>query len=320
MSKNLVFAGTPDFAAFHLQALIDSGNKPSLVLTQPDRAAGRGRKLTPSPVKVIAEQYDIPIFQPEKLDSDAQAYLSALPQPDLLIVVAYGLLLPQWALDWAKFGAINVHASLLPRWRGAAPIQRAIEAGDSETGIGIMQMDIGLDTGDVWNEIRLPITDTMNAGQLHDELQTAGAKGLIDTLPIIFSGNATPIAQADNGVTYAKKLNKAEAKINWNEDAETICRKIRAFNPVPIAHSETTDGQRYRFYTATPITDNSIASDKTTDTTTDNGTVISEDKNGIIITCQDGAIAVTELQEIGKKQLNVKDFLNGKSLLGYQFL
>ncbi len=137
-----------------------------------------------------------------------------------------------------------------------------------------------------------------------------------DTLPIIFSGNATPIAQADNGVTYAKKLNKAEAKINWNEDAETICRKIRAFNPVPIAHSETTDGQRYRFYTATPITDDSIATDKPTD----NGTVISEDKNGIIITCQDGAIAVTELQEIGKKRLNVKDFLNGKSLLGYRFL
>ncbi len=158
MSKNLVFAGTPDFAAFHLQALIDSDNRPSLVLTQPDRAAGRGRKLTPSPVKVIAEKYDIPVFQPEKLDTDAQ-----VPQPDLLIVVAYGLLLPQWALEWAKFGAINVHASLLPRWRGAAPIQRAIEAGDSETGIGIMQMDIGLDTGDVWNEIRLPITDTMKA-------------------------------------------------------------------------------------------------------------------------------------------------------------
>ncbi len=305
MSKNLVFAGTPDFAAFHLQALIDSGNEPSLVLTQPDRAAGRGRKLTPSPVKVIAEKYNIPVFQPQKLDGEAKDYLSVLPQPDLLIVVAYGLLLPQWALDWAKFG-------LLPRWRGAAPIQRAIEAGDAESGIGIMQMDIGLDTGAIWHEIRVPITATMNAGQLHDELQIAGAKGLIHTLPIIFDGESTPIAQPTDGITYAKKLSKTEAKINWNEEAETICRKMRAFNPVPIAHSETTDGQRYRFYAATPITD--ISTDNP------NGYVLFEDNNGIVIACQNGAIGVTELQEVGKKRLAVKDFLNGNSLLGKQFL
>lgn len=311
MSKNLVFAGTPDFAAYHLQALIDSGNAPTLVLTQPDRAAGRGRKLTPSPVKVIAEKYQIPVFQPEKLDAEAKQHLTTLPQPDLLIVVAYGLLLPQWTLDWARCGAINVHASLLPRWRGAAPIQRAIEAGDAESGIGIMQMDIGLDTGDVWNEIRVPITDTTNAQQLHDELQNAGEKALIDTLSVIFSGERQPTPQSADGITYAKKLSKQEAQINWSEPADVICRKIRAFNPVPIAHSETEDGQRYRFYTAVPHV---ISHDKP------HGTVLSEDKNGIIIACEGGAICVTELQEIGKKRLAVRDFLNGKSLLGCRFL
>lgn len=310
-TKNLIFAGTPAFAAYHLQALIDSGNTPSLVLTQPDRAAGRGRKLTPSPVKVIAEQYGIPVFQPEKLDSAAQDYLSALPRPDLLIVVAYGLLLPQWLLDWASYGAINVHASLLPRWRGAAPIQRAIEAGDADSGISIMQMDIGLDTGDVWRKIRVPIADSMNAEQLHDELQAVGAKALTDALAVILTAIEKPTPQSEEGVTYAKKLSKAEAQVNWRETAELICRKIRAFNPVPIAHSETKDGQRYRFYraTSTAIQHNQPE-----------GKVLSEDRNGIIIACQGGAVCVTELQEVGKKRLTAKDFLNGKSLQGKQFI
>ncbi len=309
--KNIVFAGTPDFAAHHLQALIDNGYTPSLVMTQPDRAAGRGRKLTASPVKKIAEQYGIEVFQPEKLDDEAKQFMQALPTPDLLIVVAYGLLLPQWALDWAKFGAINVHASLLPRWRGAAPIQRAIEAGDKESGVGIMQMDIGLDTGDVWQEVRVPITTTMNAEQLHDQLQVAGASALLDTLPVIFEAENQPTPQSEVGVTYAKKLSKAEAKIDWSETAEEICRKIHAFNPVPIAHSETTEGGRFRFYDAMP---QSIQHNQPL------GTVISEDKNGLLITCQDGAICVTELQEIGKKRLLVRDFLNGKSLLNAQFV
>lgn len=308
---NLIFAGTPDFAAFHLQALIDSGNTPTLVLTQPDRAAGRGRKLTPSPVKVIAEAHHIPVFQPEKLDSTAQQYINDLPRPDLLIVVAYGLLLPQWTLDWAKHGAINVHASLLPRWRGAAPIQRAIEAGDNESGVGIMQMDIGLDTGAVWHESRLPITNNTNTQQLHDALQNVGAQALINTLPDIFSGEKQPVSQAEDGITYAKKLSKAEAQINWNETPEVICRKILAFNPVPIAHSETTDGARFRFYAAIPL-DTPHAEPL--------GSVLSEDKNGIIIACKNGAICMTELQEIGKKKLSAQDFLNGKTLAGCQFI
>ncbi len=277
--KNIVFAGTPDFAAHHLQALIDKGYTPSLVLTQPDRAAGRGRRLTSGPVKKIAEAHEINVFQPEKLDGEAKQFMQNLPQPDLLIVVAYGLLLPQWALDWAKYGAINVHASLLPRWRGAAPIQRAIEAGDKESGVSIMQMDIGLDTGDVWQEVRVPITETMNAGQLHDELQSAGAKALVDKLPLIFNAEKSPKPQSETGVTYAKKLSKAEAKINW--------------------------------YTAIP---------KVLEHHMPVGTVLSEDKNGILIACQGGAVCVTELQEIGKKRLLVGDFLNGKSLLNTEFI
>lgn len=309
--KNIVFAGTPDFAAHHLQVLIDNGYTPSLVLTQPDRASGRGRKLTPSPVKVVAEANNIPVFQPEKLNDEAKAFLNEQSRPDLLIVVAYGLLLPQWTLDWAKHGAINVHASLLPRWRGAAPIQRAIEAGDSESGVGIMQMDRGLDTGDVWQEVCVPITDTTTAGWLHDDLQIAGGKALIDTLPIIFAGEKQPTPQSENGITYAKKLSKQEAQIDWNYDAETICRKIRAFNPVPVAHSATTTNWRFRFYEATPCT---IKHGKAF------GTVLSEDKNGIIVACKNGAICITELQEIGKKRLTTRDFLNGKSLLGEQFV
>ncbi|PID66426.1 MAG: methionyl-tRNA formyltransferase [Gammaproteobacteria bacterium] len=311
MQNNLVFAGTPDFAAFHLQALIDSGHKPALVLTQPDRAAGRGRKLTPSPSKIVAENNAIPVFQPQKFDDDSKQYLAELPRPDLLIVVAYGLLLPPWVLDWAVHGAINVHASLLPRWRGAAPIQRAIAAGDTETGVAIMQMDSGLDTGDIWHEVRVPISGTTNAGQLHNTLQSVGAKALIETLPVIFSGQAKPKPQGKDGITYAKKLSKAEAQINWYENAANICRKIRAFNPVPIAHSQTSDGKRFRFYSAAPLHEQHKHT---------NGVVLREDKNGIIIACQDGGVCITELQEIGKKRLAVKDFLNGNSLSGCQFL
>ncbi|PIE44946.1 MAG: methionyl-tRNA formyltransferase [Gammaproteobacteria bacterium] len=311
MKHNLIFAGTPGFAAYHLQALIDNGYTPSLVLTQPDRKSGRGRKLTPSPVKRLAEAHNIPIFQPLKLTDEARCHLGTLPRPDLLVVVAYGLLLPQWALDWPKYGAINVHASLLPRWRGAAPIQRAIEAGDSESGVGIMQMDIGLDTGDVWREVRVPITATTTAQTLHNDLQIAGAKALIDTLPVIFSGKEKPIPQSEIGITYAKKLSKQEAQVNWNEDAETICRKIRSFNPVPVAHSETQNGTRFRFYAAVPY---ALARKAMP------GTVLLEDKNGIVIACQSGAVCVTELQEIGKKRLAASDFLNGNTLLGQQFV
>ncbi len=308
-TKDIVFAGTPEFSAYHLQKLIDSGITPSLVLTQPDRRSGRGNKVTPSPVKKIAEKYNIEVFQPIKLDAKAKEFLELKSKPDLLIVVAYGLLLPQWTLDWAKFGSINVHASLLPRWRGAAPIQRAIEAGDKKTGVGIMQMDIGLDTGDIWAESEVKISTNTTAEILHDKLQEIGAKTLLDTIPVIFSNEATPTPQSDEGITYAKKLTKAEAKINWDEDAKLIIRKINAFNPVPIAHTST-DNLTLRIYTAEFIADSSDIQF---------GKVIREENNSIIIKCGVDAIAVTELQEVGKKRLLTKDFLNGKSILGKVF-
>ncbi len=309
-NKNIVFAGTPDFAAFHLQALIDNGLKPSLVLTQPDRKSGRGKKLTQSPVKKIALENNIEIFQPIKLDELAKQKLEEIT-PDLLIVVAYGLLLPQWTLDWAKFGAINVHGSLLPRWRGAAPIQRAIEAGDDKTGVSIMQMDLGLDTGDVWSETEIKITEQTTSELLHNEMQEVGANLLIETIPKIFLASKKPMPQSEIGETYAKKLTKQEAQINWNETAEIICRKIRAFNPVPVAHTQANTGVRFRIFSATKIDNHSDKS---------NGTVISEDKQGVIVKCEKGAILITEIQEIGKKRMLVKDYINGKSFVGLVFV
>lgn len=309
MSKNLVFAGSPEFAAFHLQALIANDLTPSAVFTQPDRPAGRGRKLTANPVKQLAADNQLNIFQFPTLDESAKSEILALPQPQLLIVVAYGLLLPEWLLHWPKYGAINVHASLLPRWRGAAPIQRAIEAGDKDSGVGIMQMEKGLDTGAVWLEKRCPIDDSTNAAELYETLKTLGATALIEFLQSekYIAGKPTP--QAEDGVTYAQKLSKAEAKINWHDSMAVIERKIRAFNPVPVAFTQIGE-QRYRIYSASP---EASSSDKAV------GTVIAEDKNGIVVRCSDGAICIHELQEIGKKRLTAKDFLNAKSLLGVTF-
>lgn len=309
MNKEFIFAGSPEFAAFHLQALIDNGFTPNCVFTQPDRPAGRGRKLTANPVKQLSEANNLTIYQFPVLNETAKKQILSLPQPKLLIVVAYGLLLPEWLLNWPKYGAINIHASLLPRWRGAAPIQRAIEAGDKESGIGIMQMEKGLDTGAVWIEKRCPITATTNAATLHDTLKQLGAKALIEFLQGELYNLGQPTPQIEEGVTYAQKLSKAEAQINWQESMSVIDCKIRAFNPVPIAFTQIGE-QRYRIYSASPET-----------TTLDKpvGTVIDEDKNGILVRCGDGAIRIHEIQEVGKKRLAAKDFLNAKSLLGVRF-
>lgn len=307
---NLVFAGTPDFAAGCLTHLIKNDLTPSLVLTQPDRKAGRGRKLQPSSVKQVALNHDIHVYQPEKLDDDARAFLRDLPQPDVLIVVAYGLLLPQWTLDWAKYGAINVHASRLPRWRGAAPIQRAIAAGDAETGVSIMQMDAGLDTGDVWLMRSLPIGETMTASELHDALLTLSQPALLDTLALIQAGDTKPTPQSDEGVTYAHKLSKAEAKIDWTQPAEVICRHIRAYNPVPVAHTEDENGETYRIFTAHL---GNVAS------TGMAGHVTNESTEGIVVQAGKGEVVITELQQTGKKRVSVRDFLNARSLKNMQF-
>jgi len=311
---SLVFAGTPDFAAYHLRALITAGYCPELVLTQPDRPAGRGRRLAPSPVKRVARCHELELFQPERLNDSADHYLQKMPQPDLLVVVAYGLLLPDWMLNWPRLGAINVHASLLPRWRGAAPIQRAIEAGDDYSGVGIMQMEAGLDTGALWAQRRVAIAADMSAQDLHDALQICGVEVLLTSLPDIIAQNRQPTPQSDQGITYAKKLSKAEAVIDWSQPVNTICRKIRAFNPVPVAHTlllgDDDKPTHFSIFSAEP---RAMMHDKPP------GTVLSEDKNAIVVAGKDGVIGITELQEVGKKRLAVADFVNGHSLLGYCF-
>jgi methionyl-tRNA formyltransferase len=231
----VVFAGTPEFAAISLSALLESQHEVVAVYTQPDRPAGRGRKLSPSPVKQLALEHGLPVYQPQTLKNDAaQAELAAL-NADIMVVVAYGLLLPQAVLDIPARGCINVHASLLPRWRGAAPIQRAIEAGDSVSGVTIMQMDAGLDTGAMLSEVRTPITPRTTGGDLHDRLAIQGANALVNVLDglITDSVNATP--QPEEGVTYAAKLSKAEAELDFDQPAHQLASKIRAFNPWPVA-------------------------------------------------------------------------------------
>lgn len=237
----VVFAGTPDFAASSLAALLESKHEVVAVYTQPDRPAGRGRKLTPSPVKKLALEHSLPVYQPQTLkDTDAQAELAALGA-DIMVVVAYGLLLPQAVLDTPRLGCINVHASLLPRWRGAAPIQRAIEAGDQASGVTIMQMDAGLDTGAMLHEVRTPITERTTGGDLHDRLAIQGATALVDVLDVLARGAANAIPQPEEGVTYATKLSKAEAELDFTQPAEALARKIRAFNPWPVAWCQSGD-------------------------------------------------------------------------------
>lgn len=234
-SLRVVFAGTPEFAASSLAALLESQHQVVAAYTQPDRPAGRGRKLTPSPVKRLALEHGLPVYQPESLKAaDAQATLDAL-DADVMVVVAYGLLLPQAVLDIPRLGCLNVHASLLPRWRGAAPIQRAIEAGDSVSGVTIMQMDAGLDTGDMLHEVRTPITAQTTGGELHDRLAIQGANALIETLDELATGAVSATPQPDEGVTYAAKLTKAEAELDFSQPAEQLVRTIHAFNPWPVA-------------------------------------------------------------------------------------
>lgn len=234
-SLRIVFAGTPDFAARHLAALLSSEHEVIAVYTQPDRPAGRGKKLTASPVKNIALEHDIPVYQPVNFKSDeAKQELKDL-NADIMVVVAYGLLLPQAVLDTPKLGCINVHGSILPRWRGAAPIQRSIWAGDAETGVTIMQMDIGLDTGDMLKIATLPIEATDTSTTMYDKLAELGPEALVDCLGDIAAGKATPVKQDDEQANYASKLSKDEAKIDWSQDAAFIERCVRAFNPWPMS-------------------------------------------------------------------------------------
>jgi methionyl-tRNA formyltransferase len=296
----IVFAGTPDFAALSLSALLAAGHDVVLVLTQPDRPSGRGMALRPSPVKVAAEASGIDVFQPLTLkDPVAQERVRAA-QADAMIVAAYGLILPQAVLDMPRFGCINIHASLLPRWRGAAPIQRAIEAGDAESGVCIMQMEAGLDTGPVLLSGRVPITADETAGTLHDKLADLGARLIVETLAKL---PIDAVVQPEIGVTYAAKIEKAEAQIDWRRPAREIERQIRAFNPFPGA-AGTLDGAAIKVWRAELVAAEAPP-----------GTVVSVERRGIVVACGDGGLCLTELQKAGGKRLPVAQFLAGNPIV-----
>jgi len=298
----IVFAGTPEFAVSSLRAAARH-HEVVAVYTQPDRPAGRGRGLAPSPVKLEAVARGIPVYQPESLkDAAAQQQLRDL-QPDLMVVVAYGLILPKAVLAIPTHGCWNVHASLLPRWRGAAPIQRAIQAGDARTGVCLMQMEAGLDTGPVLLHQELPIAASDTGGQLHDKLAELGAQVLSDGLGLLRAG-IKPIArpQPEQGVTYAHKLDKAEAKLDWAQDAGALARTVRAFNPWPIAEA-TLAGERVRIHGAVALeADHGQAP----------GTVLAASRDGIDIACGQGALRLRVLQREGGKAITAADYLNAR--------
>jgi methionyl-tRNA formyltransferase len=303
---NIVYAGTPEFAAVALQALLDSPHNVIAAYTQPDRPAGRGRKLKASPVKELALAHDIPVYQPESLKApEEQAKLAAL-EPDVMVVAAYGLLLPEAVLSIPKRGCLNIHASLLPRWRGAAPIQRAILAGDAETGITIMQMDVGLDTGDMLYKLSTPIEPSDTAQALHDRLAELGARAIIEALNGLQAGNLSPQPQDESQANYAKKLQKSEATIDWQQPAVQIARQVAAFNPWPVAQSPYGD-QVLRIWEARALDAQSEMAP---------GSVIRADKQGIDIACGEGVLRVLRLQRPGGKPQQAADFLNANKLDG----
>ena len=309
-SLRIVFAGTPDFAAAHLAALLKSHHQIIAVYSQPDRPAGRGKKLAASPVKQLAEQNQLPVYQPQTLkDADTQAELAAL-QPDLMIVVAYGLLLPQAVLDIPRLGCINVHASLLPRWRGAAPIQRAIEAGDLETGVCIMQMEAGLDTGPVLSRLIYSILPTDTGGSLHDSLAALGSQALLATLEQLAAGNTHAEVQNNTAVTYAHKLGKEEARLDFARPAIELWQQIRAFNPFPVSWCLLPNGERLRVWQA--AFDQENCDQKNTDK--NSGTIIGCDVNGLRIACGSGSLLLTELQLPNRNRMLMRDIVNGQLL------
>lgn len=296
----IVFAGTPEFAAEHLKALLDSPYDIVAVYTQPDRPAGRGQKLMPSPVKQLAAQHGIPVLQPPTLrDADAQAELAAL-QPDLMVVVAYGLILPQVVLDIPRLGCINSHASLLPRWRGAAPIQRAVEAGDPESGVTVMRMEAGLDTGPMLLKVSTPISATDTGGSLHDRLAEMGPPAVLQAIAGLADGTLQGEVQDDALATYAHKLNKDEARLDWNRPAVELERLIRAFNPWPVCHS-TLSGEAVKVLAATLAEGHGQP-----------GEIISASKDGLVVACADQALCLTRLQLPGGKALNFSDLFNSR--------
>jgi methionyl-tRNA formyltransferase len=296
----IVFSGTPEFAAQHLQALLGANRQVVAVYTQPDRPAGRGQKLMPSPVKQLALQHDIPVYQPQTLrDPAAQAELAGL-QADLMVVVAYGLILPQAVLDMPRLGCINSHASLLPRWRGAAPIQRAVEAGDAESGVTVMQMEAGLDTGPMLLKVSTPITGDDTGGTLHDRLAELGSRAVVGAVAALETGSLQGEVQDDSLATYAHKLNKDEARLDWNRPAEELERLVRAFHPWPICHSSL-DQAVVKVHAARLAPGQGAP-----------GQILEAGKDGLQVACGDGSLLLTRLQLPNGKPLNFSDLYNSR--------
>jgi len=293
----LIFAGTPEFAALALQALLTAGHTVPLVLTQPDRPAGRGMRVLPGAVKRVAQQHGLTLYQPERLKDPASHEPLRNADADLMVVAAYGLILPQSVLDLPRLGCVNLHASLLPRWRGAAPIQRAIAAGDEETGITIMRMDAGLDTGPMLLTRVLPIAEHDTAAILHDKLARVAAELIVDALARLETLVQT--AQPSEGATYAPKIDKREAVLDWRRSAQELERQVRAFNPFPVA-TATLGTVPLKVWSAERAAANGAP-----------GTVLGVDDQGILVACGSGALRLTELQKSGGKRLPVRNFLQG---------
>ncbi len=319
-SLRVIFAGTPEFAAAALAAIHEAGFPVPLVLTQPDRPAGRGMKLQASPVKRYAEEQGIPVAQPTSLrragkyPEEAAAALDLLHATphDVMVVAAYGLILPQEVLDIPPSGCINIHASILPRWRGAAPIHRAIEAGDAETGITLMQMDAGLDTGPMISEIRTPITATDTTATLHDRLATLGAQLVVDWLTQLERTGQLPITpQPAEGVTYAEKIGKQEAALDFRRPAAVLARQVRAFDPFP-GGAATLDGALIKLWAA------EVAQDVTAPADAEPGQILDVTPAGVVVACGEGALRVTQLQKPGGKRLPAREFLAGMPLAAGQ--
>ncbi len=315
----VAFAGTPEFALVALADLHAAGFEVPMVLTQPDRPAGRGMKLNPSPVKAFAQAHGMTVAQPRSLRLDgkypedaalAQAALRAA-RIDVMVVAAYGLILPQWVLDLPRLGCLNIHASLLPRWRGAAPIHRAIEAGDAQTGITLMQMDAGLDTGDMLQVEALNIEPNDTTASLHDRLAALGGRMLIDVLRQAAAGALARTPQPQQGITYAHKIDKAEGLIDWRLSAQVIARRVRAFDPFPGASTTLADGTVLKIWQAAVLSTTHAVSP---------GTVLAVGPEGITVACGEGALCLTELQRPGGKRLMVRDFLQSAPALLHQRL
>jgi methionyl-tRNA formyltransferase len=298
------FAGTPAFAATALQAILDAGFAVPVVLTQPDRAKGRGLRVESSPVKALAVAHGLTVLQPASLKSvDARAAVVGIPL-DVLVVAAYGLILPPAILDWPRFGCVNIHASLLPRWRGAAPIQRALLAGDAESGVTIMQLDPGLDTGPMLDVVRVPIAAQETAGTLHDKLAAAGATAIVGVLHRLARGERPPATpQPADGATYAAKIDRSDAAVDWRLSSDAIERRVRAFDPVPGA-TTTLAGEPLKLWRAVASREAAAGAEP--------GTVVSATAAGIVVACGEGTLSVTEVQPAGGRRMGAASFVAGR--------